>query len=75
VTGDFAHETFVVARGTQRSAYPCVEGHGRVHPVGALKLFDSHHYSRYNTNTGALTPQLFRDAFARLRECLDATGQ
>jgi uracil-DNA glycosylase family 4 len=67
--GRIAHETFVVTNGGRRSAFPF--GHGRTHPMGALTLFDSYHCSRYNTNTGVLTPQMFRDVFAQLREKLD----
>jgi uracil-DNA glycosylase len=33
----------------------------------ALTLFDSYHCSRYNTNTGRLTPQMFRDVFESIR--------
>ena len=35
-------------------------------------LFDSYHCSRYNTNTGVLTAEMFRDVFAALRGWLDA---
>ena len=68
--GRVAHETVVVASGSQRSAFPFT--HGRAHPIGALTLFDSYHCSRYNTNTGVLTPQMFRDVFAQVRAELDA---
>jgi uracil-DNA glycosylase family 4 len=68
--GRVAHESLIVAQGARRSAYPF--GHGRSHPMGALKLFDSYHCSRYNTNTGVLTPQMFRDVFAQVRAYLDA---
>lgn len=52
-------------------AYPFI--HGRLHalPTG-LQLADSYHCSRYNTNTGVLTPQMFRDVFAAVRAHLDA---
>jgi uracil-DNA glycosylase len=70
--GRVAHETFVVTNDARRSQYPF--GHGHVHSMGALKLFDSYHCSRYNTNTGVLTPQMFRDVFARVREHLDAAS-
>jgi uracil-DNA glycosylase len=30
-----------------------------------LSLFDSYHCSRYNTNTGRLTTQMFRDVVAK----------
>ncbi len=68
--GRIAHETFVVAQGGRRARYPFA--HGAVHDLGGLKLFDSYHCSRYNTNTGVLTPQMFRDVFAQVRKHLDA---
>jgi len=68
--GRIAHETVVVANGARRSQLPF--GHGRTHSLGAAKLFDSYHCSRYNTNTGVLTPQMFRDVFAQVREHLGA---
>ena len=40
--------------------------------LGGIKLFDSYHCSRYNTYTGVLTPQMFRDVFAEVRKFLDA---
>ena len=40
--------------------------------LGALRLFDSYHCSRYNTNTGVLTSQMFREVFALIRKHLDA---
>ena len=66
--GRVAHETFLAAQAAQRSKHPFA--HGSVHAIGALKLFDSYHCSRYNTNTGVLTPQMFRDVFARVRQQL-----
>ena len=68
--GRIAHDTVVVASGARRSAFAF--GHGRAHALGALTLFDSYHCSRYNTNTGVLTPQMFRDVFAQARKALDA---
>jgi uracil-DNA glycosylase len=68
--GRIAHETFVAVNGARRSAFPF--GHGRPHRIGALTLFDSYHCSRYNTNTGVLTPQMFRDVIAQVRKQLDA---
>jgi uracil-DNA glycosylase len=35
-------------------------------------LINSYHCSRYNTNTGVLTPQMFRDVFTQVRETLGA---
>jgi uracil-DNA glycosylase len=68
--GRIAHETFITSRGVRRRDYPF--GHGRAHAMGTITLFDSYHCSRYNTNTGVLTPQMFRDVFAQVRTQLDA---
>jgi uracil-DNA glycosylase len=68
--GRIAHETFVTASGGRRAQFPFA--HGRVHAIGTLTLIDSYHCSRYNTNTGVLTPQMFRDVFAQARKKLGA---
>ena len=67
--GRIAHETFVVSSGARRSEFPF--GHGRAHALAGLTLFDSYHCSRYNTNTGVLTPQMFRDVIGSVRKALD----
>ena len=41
--------------------------HGAVHEVGTVKFYDSYHCSRYNTNTGVLTPAMFESVFAKVR--------
>ncbi len=38
----------------------------------ASRCFDSYHCSRYTTNTGVLTPGMFRAAFAAVRGYLDS---
>jgi uracil-DNA glycosylase len=68
--GRVAHESFVAACGLQRSKYPFA--HGCAHPIAAITLFDSYHCSRYNTNTGVLTTQMFRDVIAQARKAIDA---
>jgi uracil-DNA glycosylase family 4 len=68
--GRIAHDSFVQASGERRSQFPFA--HGRAHAVSALTLFDSYHCSRYNTNTGVLTPQMFRDVIAAARRLIDA---
>jgi uracil-DNA glycosylase family 4 len=70
--GRIAHESLLVAQDLRRSLYPFA--HGGTHAMGAIKLFDSYHCSRYNTNTGVLTPQMFREVFALMRKHLDAAG-
>jgi uracil-DNA glycosylase family 4 len=56
--------------GLRRSAYRF--GHGAEHSVGGHLLIDSYHPSRYNTNTGRLTPEMFDRVFTRARTLIDA---
>jgi uracil-DNA glycosylase len=69
--GRIAHETAVLALGARRSVFPF--GHGRMHAIGTLKLFDSYHCSRLNTNTGVLTPKMFGEVIAAIRGVLDGS--
>ena len=68
--GRIAHESTVRARGLRLAAVPFA--HGAQHALGQLRLFDSYHCSRYNTNTGVLTPKMFREVFAKVRKELDS---
>ncbi len=54
------------ALGLRNAAAPFA--HGAVHGTGAFRLYDSYHCSRYNTNTRVLTPEMFRNVFAKVRE-------
>src|SRR6202163_1298175 len=63
--GRIAHESTLKALGLRNAAAPF--GHGAIHPAGAIKLYDSYHCSRYNTNTRVLTPEMFRNVFAKVR--------
>jgi len=47
-------------------------GHGAVHRLGEITLFDSYHCSRYNTNTGRLTAPMFERVFDAVRDHLRA---
>lgn len=60
--GRIAHDATLTALGARKSSYRFA--HGAEHGVGALALFDSYHCSRYNTNTGVLTPEMFHAVFA-----------
>ncbi len=66
--GRIAHESVLRATAAPLSKNPF--GHGAQHDVGGLRLFDSYHCSRYNTNTGVLTPDMFRSVFASVRAFL-----
>jgi uracil-DNA glycosylase family 4 len=67
--GRVAHDTFLAAQGVRRAAHPF--RHGGTHRFGAVTFFDSYHCSRYNTNTGVLTPQMFRDVIGAVRKHVD----
>lgn len=68
--GRIAHDSTVVTLGHRKSAVPFT--HGGRHDIGPLILFSSYHCSRYNTNTGVLTPAMFRKVFKDIRATLDA---
>ena len=66
--GRIAHDSLASALGRRVVSLPF--GHGRIHECGRLTLFDSYHCSRYNTNTGKLTPDMFGSVFASVRDHL-----
>ena len=50
--------------------------HGKVHAAGnGLKLIDSYHCSRYNTNTGVLTQAMFEDIFIAAKDILSRNSR
>ncbi len=49
-----------------RARYPFAHGAMHTLPSGVL-LADSYHCSRYNTNTGKLTPDMFEAVFSAVR--------
>ncbi len=67
--GVTAHKSVLAALGLTQNARPFA--HGAMHDVNGLALADSYHCSRYNTNTGRLTPRMFRAVFAGIRARLD----
>jgi uracil-DNA glycosylase family 4 len=67
--GRIAHDSGLAALGLKKSAAPFA--HGAKHKIGKLTLFSSYHCSRYNTNTGRLTPDMFRAVFAEVRGYFD----
>jgi uracil-DNA glycosylase len=68
--GRIAHDSAVTALGAKKSATPFK--HGGRHKLDGATLFSSYHCSRYNTNTGMLTPVMFRAVFADIRDFLKA---
>ena len=67
--GRIAHDSTLKALGLRNGAAPFA--HGAVHKADTVKLYDSYHCSRYNTNTRVLTPEMFRNVIAKVREDLD----
>lgn len=67
--GRIAHDSALAALGARKAAFPFVHG-ARHEVIAGLALFDSFHCSRYNTNTGKLTPEMFRSVFAAVRRDL-----
>jgi len=67
--GRIAHDSTLAALQCRKAAFPFA--HGACHAVRpGLQVFDSFHCSRYNTNTGRLTPEMFRSVFALARAAL-----
>ncbi|HEY3778388.1 MAG TPA: uracil-DNA glycosylase [Rhizomicrobium sp.] len=60
--GRIAHESVCRALAIPVRAHPF--GHGAQHRTGNITLVSSYHCSRYNTNTGVLTPAMFDEAMA-----------
>ena len=67
--GRIAHDSTLTALDAKKAKYPFAHGASHGVKVG-LTLFDSFHCSRYNTNTGKLTPEMFRSVFRAAREHL-----
>ena len=67
--GRVAHDTLLKTLALRAAAAPFA--HGAIHQAGPIKLYDSYHCSRYNTNTGVLTEEMFRRVFARVKADLD----
>jgi uracil-DNA glycosylase family 4 len=67
--GRIAHDSMIAALGQRPKVAPF--GHGAMHSIGSLRLFDSYHCSRYNTNTGVLTRDMFHAVFASARAYLN----
>jgi uracil-DNA glycosylase family 4 len=68
--GRIAHESVIAALGGRAAAHKFA--HGAVHVLsGGVRLYDSYHCSRYNTNTGRLTTPMFEAVVAAIKRDLD----
>jgi uracil-DNA glycosylase len=67
--GKISHDATLRALGHRPSQYAFA--HGAEHQVGRLRLIDSYHCSRYNTQTRRLTVPMFEAVFAKA--CRDQT--
>jgi uracil-DNA glycosylase family 4 len=67
--GTVAHQAVLRALGLRLGDAPFAHGasHGVVRD---MRLFDSYHCSRYNTQTRRLTPDMFRDVFEQIAQFL-----
>lgn len=63
--GRIAHDTTLKTLKLRGAEAPFA--HGAVHQAGRYRLYDSYHCSRYNTNTGVLTPKMFHSVFAKVK--------
>ena len=68
--GGIAHRAVIRAMSLRQTDFPF--GHAAEHEIGpGIRLLDSYHCSRYNTNTGRLTEAMFDAIFAEVRALLD----
>ena len=69
--GKGAHDQVLRALAVKPAgSYPFI--HNRLHHLpNGLKLADSYHCSRYNTNTGRLTTPMFEDVFKTITKALE----
>jgi uracil-DNA glycosylase len=68
--GNIAHAAVLMAQNLKPRAFPFA--HGAVHRLpSGLRLYDSYHCSRYNTQTKRLTPAMFHEIFRRIKAELE----
>jgi uracil-DNA glycosylase family 4 len=67
--GVVSHQSTVKALGGRLAAYPFK--HGARYELGSVTILPSYHCSRYNTNTGVLTEEMFVRIFEAARAFLD----
>ena len=70
--GRISHDSTMRALGARVSQVPFA--HASEYTVGSLRIHSSYHCSRYNTNTGVLTGEMFDTVVARVRTRIDGGG-
>jgi uracil-DNA glycosylase family 4 len=66
--GGIAHRAIIKALGLRQVEFKFA--HEALHELGQFRLLDSYHCSRYNTNTGRLTTEMFESVFRTARRLL-----
>ena len=69
--GAIAHQSTVRALGGRVAAH-AVRAWRAAASSARITLFSSYHCSRYNTNTGVLTEEMFVNVFKKIAEFLDS---
>ncbi|MBO4644707.1 MAG: uracil-DNA glycosylase [Alphaproteobacteria bacterium] len=74
VLGGLAHNAVLSVLGQKKTAFKFA--HNALHTLNwngrTIRLLDTYHTSRYNVNTGKLTPEMFTAVFKTLTEALKA---
>ncbi len=72
--GRIAHDSILTTFAAQKKKHPF--GHGRFYALNStITLFSSYHCSRYNTNTGLLTTEMFQEVINSAKHHIDRSGQ
>ncbi|MEM6933514.1 MAG: uracil-DNA glycosylase [Pseudomonadota bacterium] len=66
--GKIAHDSVIRSMGRRVAGHPF--GHNRTYEIGSFAITSSYHCSRYNTNTGRLTAEMFEAVFAGVTRSL-----
>ena len=74
VLGGLAHNAVLSVLGQKKTAFKFA--HNALHTLNwngkTIRLLDTYHTSRYNVNTGKLTPEMFTAVFKTLTEAIKA---
>jgi uracil-DNA glycosylase family 4 len=68
--GKIAHDSVLKTLDARIAAHPFK--HGAIYNIGKFQLISSYHCSRYNTNTGVLTTEMFETVVAKAKKLSQA---